>query len=208
LDGDRIPIAGSRDDLRIEVNLWSLDFRAPVSFVNLDEWLPPGSGLWWLLAALAGFGRLCDLGSTYLATPRLLLEGNPIARWLGWRLGLPVNLLLVAVAACWPLLAVSMATTSLLVAARNLQSAWLMRSMGEVAYRSWMGARLISAPRGLARVCFVGEALMFLLVGGGLMWFARWDLIPFSVGLGIASHGTAVLFFTSLALWRLPGDGD
>ncbi|MBN8247848.1 MAG: hypothetical protein J0L84_10435 [Verrucomicrobia bacterium] len=175
--------------------------------MSLEDLLAPGSGSWWLMAAVVGFGRFCDLGSTFLATPRLLLEGNPVARRLGWRLGLPVNVLLVAGAACWPLLAVSLTTTSLLVAARNLQSAWLMRSMGEPAYRAWMGGRLALAPRGLARACFTGEALMFLLVGGALMWFARWQLIPFGIGLGIASHGMAVLVFTTLALWRLRDHG-
>jgi len=160
------------------------------------------------MAAVVAFGRFCDLGSTYLATPRLLLEGNPLARRLGWRFGLPVNAALVAGAASWPLLAVSLTTTSLLVAARNLQSAWLMRSMGEASYRDWMGERLAFAPRGLARACFAGESLAFLLVGGVLMWSARWQLIPFGIGLGIASHGAAVLVFTSLALWRLRSDNE
>lgn len=154
------------------------------------------------MVALVGSGRCCDLGSTYLATPRLLLEGNPMARRLGWRLGLPVNLLLVLTAACWPLLAVSLTTTSLLVAARNLQSAWLMCSLGEEGYRAWMGDQLAAAPRGLARACFAGESLMFLVVGGALMWFARWQLVPFGIGLGIVSHGVAVLVFTTLALRR------
>jgi len=37
-----------------------------------------------ILVALIG-ARLLDFASTWVATPNLLLEGNPIARRLGWR---------------------------------------------------------------------------------------------------------------------------
>lgn len=168
----------------------------------LDEFVPFGSSGWWLLAGLLAVARACDLSSTYLATPHLVLEGNPLARRLGWRLGLPVNVVMVLLTAAWPLLAVSLTTTSLLVAARNLQSAWLMRSMGERAYRHWMTERLAEGPWWLAWLCFLGEGTLVGLVGLALLWFARWQLIPFGIGLGIASYGVAVAFFTSISLWR------
>ena len=175
--------------------------------MDLETMLSPGSPEWWLLVGVVGFGRGCDLGSTYVATPGLLLEANPIARRLGWRLGVVVNFALVLLAASWPLLAISLTTTSLLIAARNLQSAWLMRSMGEGGYRRWMRSRLDAGGRGLAWACFLGEALLFAVVGGALLWFGRWQLVPFAIGLGIASHAAAVGVFTSLALWR-GRDGD
>ena len=154
------------------------------------------------MAALLVLGRGSDLLSTYLATPHLVLEGNPLARRLGWRLGLVVNGLMVVVTALWPLLAISLTTTSLLVAARNLQSAWLMRAMGEHPYRHWMNVHLTGGVRWVAWLCFLGESTLVGLIGLSLMWFARWQLVPFSVGLGITSYATAVAFFTSLSLWR------
>jgi len=169
---------------------------------SLDEFVALGSPDWWLLLVVVGLARACDLGSTYLATPRLVLEGNPIARRLGWRFGIPVNIALSAGFALWPLLAISLSSTSLLVAARNLQSAWIMRSLGEVGYRIWISQRLAEAPRGLPLLCFLGEAVLFGLVGFALLWFSRWQLVPFGIGLGVSGYAVAVALFTSLSLWR------
>ena len=41
--------------------------------------------------------RMADLGSTWVATPRLELEANPVARYLGWKAGIGVNLILCLV---------------------------------------------------------------------------------------------------------------
>ena len=170
--------------------------------LSLDDFLRPGSPLWWLFVSMLAIARGLDLLSTYIATPNLKLEGNPVARWLGWRGGLATNLVLVLLFATWPLLAISLTTTSLLVAAGNLQSAWIMRSLGEIRYRLWMSERLAEAPRGLPLVCFWGEAVLFGCVGLGLMLFSGERLVPFGVGLGVCGYGVAVALFTSLALWR------
>lgn len=169
---------------------------------TIEDFVAMGSPDWWLLLTLVLFARGCDLLSTYIATPSLLLEGNPVARRLGWRFGIPVNVLLAVVFACWPLLAISLTVTSMLVAARNLQSAWIMRSLGEVTYRLWIADRLAECPRGLPLFCFLGEAILFSALGAGLLWFSRWQLIPFAVGLGLTGYGVAVAVFTSLSLWR------
>lgn len=173
--------------------------------IAVDQFLPFGSPGWWLFCGLIVFGRSCDLLSTYLASPNLVNEGNPVARWLGWKFGVPLNLGLAVGFAMWPLLAISLTTTSLLVAARNLQSAWLMRSLGEVNYRCWMADRLADSPRGLAWGCFLGEALLFGAVGTGLMVFAQWQLVPFAVGLGMAGYAAAVAVFTTIGVWRARG---
>ncbi|HTH48400.1 MAG TPA: hypothetical protein VMB21_12885 [Candidatus Limnocylindria bacterium] len=171
--------------------------------VRVDDFVAVGSRLWLVLAGLILTGRTCDLLSTWIATPNLVLEGNPVARRLGWKFGVPLNFVLALVLACWPLPAIALTTTSLLVAARNLQSAWVMRTLGEHSYRCWMSDRMAECPRGLAWACFLGEAGLFTAVGGALMWFARWQLVPFGVGLGMAAYGFAVALFTSISLWRL-----
>ncbi len=168
----------------------------------VDDFIALGSRGWWLYSGLILLGRTCDLLSTWIATPNLVLEGNPVARRLGWKFGVPLNLALALGFGVWPLLAISLTTTSLLVAARNLQSAWLMRSMGELDYRCWIADRIAEAPRFLPGTCFAGEAILFGLLGTALMVFAQWQLVPFAVGLGIAGYAVAVAMFTSLALWR------
>lgn len=170
--------------------------------MSIDEFVAFGSPPWRWLAALVTVARAGDLFSTWLASPNLALEGNPIARRLGWRWGMWVNAGLVLGFACWPVVAISLSTTSFFVAARNLQQAWLMRSMGETGYRIWFSERVAHASRGMVWVCFLGEALMTASVGIGLLWFSENRLVPFGVGLGILAYGFAVAAFTSLALWR------
>jgi len=169
---------------------------------SLPEFVPPGSASWGLFAALALGGRTADLASTWLATPNLALEGNPLARRLGWRWGIPVNLMASLGVGCFPPLSIAVATTSALVAARNFQNAWVMRSMGEWSYRRWMSGRLDEAPRGLAALCFLAESLLTLAPGLALVFLTEAGGVAQSVGLGVSAYAVAIAFFTLMALWR------
>src|SRR6266581_3090235 len=108
----------------------------------MDDSVPFASREYCLILALLAFARGTDFLSTWVATPHLVLEGNPIAKWLGWKWGAVVNVIVVTTLAMWPISAIVVSTASVLVAARNFQSAWLMRSMGEAAYRDWYGQRM------------------------------------------------------------------
>jgi hypothetical protein len=170
--------------------------------LSLDEFVPTGSRAWWSLLAITLMGRGFDLGSTYAGTPRLVNEGNPIARRMGWRYGIPVNGVLSLAIAHWPLLAISVTTTSSLVAARNLQSVWLMRTMGERTFQMWMSDRYNESSIWTVLGCFLGESCLVAMIGGSLVCFSRWQLVPFAIGFGMIIYGIAVAFFTSLAIWR------
>jgi hypothetical protein len=168
----------------------------------MDDLVPFGGPAYRVFFALLLFCRAMDFLSTWIATPNLVLEANPIARKLGWKWGIAVNLALCAGFALYPLVAIVVATTSLLVAARNFQSAWLMRSFGEHAYRFWMAERLDEAGGALYLVCVAAQALLTAAVGAALMVFGSDRLVPFGVGLGIVGYAVAVAFYTSLAAWR------
>jgi hypothetical protein len=171
--------------------------------LRVDDWTPIGSTGWRWMALIVAAGRAADLVSTRLATPTLAAEANPLARWLGWRWGVALNaVVVVPLAAMWPLVAVSLAVSSSMVAARNLQWAWIIRSMGEHEYRHWMGWRVAEAGPALPFACHVGEAVLVIAVGACLMTFAEWRLAPFGVGLGLVGYGVAVGSFTTLSLWR------
>ena len=88
----------------------------------MEDLIPFGSARYFLILALLLFARGMDFLSTWIATPNLVLEANPIAKKLGWKWGMAVNLLLCPAFALWPLPAIVIITTSLLVAARNFQS--------------------------------------------------------------------------------------
>lgn len=174
----------------------------------MDDTVAFGSGHYRVLLLVLLFARGMDFLSTWVATPRMVLEGNPIAKKLGWRWGIPVNIALCLGFACWPLPAIVIGTTSLLVAARNFQSAWLMRTMGEVGYRDWYVDRVRETPVTLYLWCLAGNTLLTAAVGVVLVVFTilyatRMAVVPFGIGLGMLAYAVAVALFTLLAVWRM-----
>jgi hypothetical protein len=133
----------------------------------------------------------------------MVLEGNPIARKLGWRWGMLVNLAVCAGLAAWPFAAIAVGTTSVLVAARNLQSAWLMRTMGEENYRDWYLHHIRRTPVILYLSCLFGQAGLIGIVGAGLVLFPGSSGVALAVGIGIIAYSMAILIYTLLEYWRL-----
>ena len=168
----------------------------------MDELVPFASKAYWITLALVFFARAMDFLSTYVATPNLVLEGNPIAKWLGWKGGIALNIGLAFLFAFWPLPAVVIVTTSLLVAARNLQSAWLLRSMGEENYRAWMIQRMCAANIPTVVLCIVGQSFFFALIGAALMSDPR-RVLSLGIGMGMLTYALAVLLYSLLSVFRL-----
>lgn len=165
----------------------------------MEEFYPIGSLEYLQVLAVLAFARAMDFLSTWIATPNLALEANPIAKRLGWRVGLAINFVLCLAFATWPIPAIVIATTSVLVAARNFQYAWLMRSLGEQDYRQWMTGHLTQIARGLYLFCLGAQTMLVALVGIALMYFSR-SYIPFAIGLGIVTYSLAIALYTLLAL--------
>jgi hypothetical protein len=165
--------------------------------------LPFASGEYFCFFALLLFARGMDFLSTWVATPSLMLEGNPLARKLGWKWGALVNLALCFAFAFWPLAAIIVMTAGVLVAARNFHAAWLTRAMGEAAYRDWFLERVARTPLALYLACLCGETFLTALPGAALIWFSGASGVAFAIGTGIVGYAVIVLFYTSLSLWRL-----
>lgn len=170
----------------------------------MDDMVPFASRTYGLVFIVLLVSRGADFVSTWLATPNMVLEGNPIAKKLGWRWGIPINLALCFVFAFWPTPGVVISTTSMLVAARNFQSAWLMRSMGEQGYRDWFVERVQETKVTLYLFCLFAQTGLTAIVGGGIAYFAG-DRQPvvLAAGLGIVAYAVAVTFFTLLSIVRL-----
>jgi hypothetical protein len=169
----------------------------------MDDPVSFGSREYFLMFALLVFSRGMDFLSTWIATPNLALEGNPLAKKLGWRWGLLLNAVMVVVLALWPLSAIVVATASVLVAARNFQSAWLMHSLGEDVYRAWHVERVRETRVSLYLFCLAGNTLLFAGVGAVLIYFSEMRLVPFAIGLGMIAYAIAVALYTLLAIWRI-----
>ena len=180
----------------------------------MDDPLLFGTSEYWLMFAILVFGRGMDFLSTWVATPTLALEGNPIAKRLGWKMGALVNVLLCFTFAMWPITSIIITTTSVLVAARNLQQAWLMRTLGEEGYRLWFVQRLVEANLPFYIFSLIGQTVLIALIGSALIYFSEFTevqpvvttsilVIPFSIGVGIVGYAITVLFYTLLSVWRI-----
>jgi len=173
----------------------------------MEEYVSLGSRGYLMMLALLVLARGADFLSTWVATPNLVLEGNPIAKRLGWRWGLAVNALVCVLLAQWPLAAIVVATASVMVAARNFQSAWLMRSLGEHNYRDWHVERVQETRISVYLLCLAGNTLLTAAVGGAIMLFSEGKLVLLAIGMGIVAYAAAVAFFTLLGIYRLRGSG-
>jgi hypothetical protein len=169
----------------------------------MDTTVAFGSHDYFVLLTLLLFARGMDILSTWVATPNLVLEGNPIAKYLGWKGGIPLSLAISFGFALSPLPAIIISTASVLVAARNFQQAWLMRSQGETAYRDWHVARIQETPVTLYLFCLLGQTSLPAVVGFALLYYGGQDVVPTGIGWGIISYSIAVAFFTLLSIWRM-----
>jgi hypothetical protein len=169
----------------------------------MDDPVSFGSREYFLMFALLVFSRGVDFLSTWIATPNLVLEGNPLAKKLGWKWGLLLNAVMVVALALWPLSAIVVATASVLVAARNFQSAWLMHSLGEDVYRAWHVERVRETRVTLYLFCLAGNTLLTAGIGAVLIYFSQMQLVPFAIGMGLVVYAIAVAFYTLLAIWRI-----
>lgn len=173
----------------------------------MSDQVPFASREYWILLAVLVVARGADFLSTWVATPNLVLEGNPIAKRLGWRWGLAVNALVCLVLARWPLAAIVVATASVLVAARNFQSAWLMRSLGEHNYRDWHVERVQETRISVYLFCLAANTLLTAAVGLAVMYFSEGRLVLLAIGMGIVAYAVAVAFYTLLGIYRLRRSG-
>ena len=168
-----------------------------------SEFVRFGSRGYFFMLLLLVLARGMDFLSTWIATPNMVLEGNPVAKKLGWRWGIPVNFGICVLLAFWPLPAIVLITTSFLVAARNFQSAWLMRSLGEHLYRDWHSARVQETRASLYVFCLLGQTVLTACVGVAVILFSKSEMVPTAIGMGIVAYAVAVAFFTLLAVYRM-----
>jgi hypothetical protein len=169
----------------------------------MDDTVSFASRDYCLMLLLLVFARGMDFLSTWIATPNLVLEGNPLAKKLGWKWGLALNVVLCVALAAWPLSAIVVATASVLVAARNFQSAWLMHSLGEEIYRQWHVERVRETRITVYLLCLAGNTLLTAGIGMALIYFSDLRRVPFAIGMGMVAYAVAVAFYTLLAIWRI-----
>ncbi len=152
---------------------------------------PLFSAGYWLDLGLLLAARGLDFFSTWVATPSLALEANAIVRRLGWRASAVLNVVVCLVAATIPFVAVLVSVTSVMVAARNFQGAWVMRTMGEYEYRDHLRTQFRRSDPRLVLGCVWAQTALYAGVGAALVVLTR-ELFTAAVGWGIVGFGLAI----------------
>lgn len=156
-----------------------------------------------ILAILILVSRIADLGSTWLASPKLELESNTVIRRLHWPFALLTTM--VFIVPWWDVgSGIVIMVASLLVAASNSSKIWLIRAMGESEYRALL-VRMASRARPVHSVIYsLLPALCMSILGFTVMWFypGEYTDIGFHVGLGIVGYALVVAIYGPLTFLR------
>jgi hypothetical protein len=161
-----------------------------------------------VIAFLLLLARLGDVGSTYLVTPTLKLEANPIVRRLRWPFaGVTI---LAAVLPYYSLPAgVAFLIVSLLVCASNTSRLWFLRTMGETEYHRLVIGIARRAPVGLSIFFCLLPALSMAMIGGVIFLFypSRQNDWGFWIGFGFIFYALVIGLYGSLAFLRYRKEG-
>lgn len=156
-----------------------------------------------VLLLLARFG---DVMSTYLATPTLRFEANPIARRLGWRFAW-ATLLLAGV----PFIprfgttaGLMLLIPSMMVTSSNLRSGWFASALGEERYAELLEEVVRSSSLRSACARSIGSGAIMALVGLILVWFypTPGESWAWWIGWGIVTYGFAIGLHQTLYIRR------
>jgi hypothetical protein len=149
-----------------------------------------------ILAILILIGRIGDIGSTYLVSPGLHLESNPVMKRLRWPFACLT--LLVCALPYWSIgTGIVVLVASLLVSASNSTKIWLARAMGEEEYLALlmrMAARAKPVP---SLVFSLLPALFMAILALTVMYlYPNPDTdLGYYVGLGILGYALVVAIY-------------
>lgn len=158
-----------------------------------------------ILAVGVLLSRLTDLGSTYLVTPELALEGNEFVRRFRWPYAI-LTLALCFVPYLDPGLGVMVLVTSLLVSAANIRNAWLVRALGETRYLELLRTAAARSGRRAVFASVLASALLVSLAGLLLLnfyptpswgWYFALGLLAYAGAMALHGSTFAVRLFAS-----------
>jgi hypothetical protein len=164
----------------------------------------PDGPLVHILFVLMLIARVGDIGTTYLITPSLALEANPIIRRLGWRYAV-LTIALCAVPYFSVPLAVTILIPFLFLSGSNASKVWAVRTMGEEAYLQWVLALARQSKLSHALLGVAASAFFVVLAGAVIfLFYPSPDEWGFWIALGIVIYGALVLgLFGTLSTRRM-----
>lgn len=129
----------------------------------------------WLIFGFALIGRLADVISTRIVTPKLSLEGNPLVRRFGWAYAW-ATLSLALLAFVSTDMGIIIGTLSCLMAHSNMSFALISRyAVGEQKLREFSHTAIRSCPPRSYFAMSLVQFLPLLAVACALLFFGRFS---------------------------------
>lgn len=161
-----------------------------------------------LVAFMLLLARIGDVGSTYLATPKLKLESNPVVRRFKWPFA--VLTIFVAVLPYYSLgLGICLLVVSLLVCASNFSKLWLIRTLGEDEHHQLLMRLASRSNLGSSMLFIFAPALWMAALGFLVLHFypdpnRDWG---YYFALGFFVYALAIGLWGSVAFLRYRKEG-
>lgn len=156
-----------------------------------------------LLCGLILLSRIGDVVSTYLVTPTLKLEANPVVRRLRWPFAW-FTLSACLIAYYSTAVGFAVVVGSLLVCFWNVSKIWFARAIGEdesaaLLIRTAAKSRLSHAlwPLAVASATLASIGGLFILTSGGWTHWAYWG------GMGLVAAGVSHFVHQASAFVRI-----
>jgi len=145
-----------------------------------------------VIAGLAVCSRAADVWTTYLVSPNLKLEANPVARRFGWKFAL-LTILVGLAAYASPPMGVVILTTSFLVAASNASKIVMAKAMGEEQLAALSRRVTLETPPWPGLLFLVMPAFFIAMLGGAILFLypqeSEWG---YDIGLGMLAYASAI----------------
>lgn len=157
-----------------------------------------------VLCGLIFVARAGDIVSTFLITPKLALEANPIAKKLGWPFGVLTIFVCLIPYYSTPA-GVIVLVPSLFVSASNTAKIWFVRSMGEMEYLNLL-YRLARTTRLAHAVLGLLASALFIALAGMVLLFLAPDPAAdwgYWYAIGILGYAVIIGLYGTIYICRL-----
>jgi hypothetical protein len=155
---------------------------------------------------LAVCSRAADVWTTYLVTPTLKLEANPVARRFGWKFAL-LTILVGLVAYASPPMGVVILTASFLVAASNASKIVTAKAMGEEQLAAFSRRVTLETPPWPGLLFLVMPAFFIAALGGAILFFypqaSEWG---YDIGFGMLAYASAICVWYPVRYFRVQAE--
>ncbi len=155
------------------------------------------------LCGVLFLARSGDIVTTWLATPTMRLEANPVAKKLGWIYAV-ATIFTCFTAYFYEPLALALLGISLCVCASNASKLWMLRTLGEEEYLALQVSTLRRS--GLAKALLYNcLPAVFYVALGLIMRFVDGEPVTwgYHLGTGVFAFGIAILVFYPRKFYRL-----